>query len=307
MEGFVFMCLKKPNLFIVGAPKSATTSLYKYLDEHPNVFCCRPKEPKFFSSKYNNFPHNGPGDKDKIDKLTIKDKKEYFKLFKNSHEEKIIAEGSTDYLYFKQTAYDIKKESPNAKIIIMLRNPIQRAFSAYKHLRRDMRETLSFRKGLNIEEERIKKNYGFIWYYKSVGMYYSQVKTYLDVFGDEQVKIILFEDFKENTRVILNEILLFLELDNNISLDTSQKYNVSGIPKNYFIQKLLVNSNLLKTVFKIFTPYYLRKKIKKRVLNNNLDKIKIDYKDQKYLKNFFEEDILKLQNLISYDLSRWLD
>jgi hypothetical protein len=123
------MRTEKPNLFIAGAAKSGTTSLCKYLSQHPEIFLCYPKEPRYFSSKYKNFPHNGPGDY-VADNFTIKEESKYIDLFKSIKHEKIIGEASLDYLYFSNSAYDIKKYSPNAKVIIILRNPIDRAFSA---------------------------------------------------------------------------------------------------------------------------------------------------------------------------------
>lgn len=146
-----------PNFFIVGAAKSGTTSLYHYLKQHPEIYMSPVKEPKYFLASINKFPHNGPGDIE-VDKKIIRTWDEYLKLFSNASVEKCIGEASCGYLYYCElVAPSIKRISPEAKIIIVLRNPVERAFSAYCYLFREGRETLSFEEALKIEEERKKK------------------------------------------------------------------------------------------------------------------------------------------------------
>jgi len=237
------MRIEKPNLFIVGAAKSGTTSLYRYILQHPAIFFCKPKEPRYFSSKYNNFPHNGPGDY-VADNFTIKEESKYIDLFKSVKNEKIIGEASVDYLYYYKTAYDIKKYSPNAKIIITLRNPVDRAFSAYVHLKGAGRENLTFEEALKQEKSRMNDNYEFIWFYKDVGKYYMQAKTYLDIFGKENVLIILFDELNKDVKSVIKKMMFFLNIDPNAIIDDHIKYNFSGIPKNKTIDLILKNREL---------------------------------------------------------------
>ncbi|EGW41266.1 sulfotransferase [Desulfosporosinus sp. OT] len=299
---------KTPNLFIVGAAKSATTSLYYYLQQHPDIFFCEPKEPKFYSYKYNKFPHRGPGDK-RVDDFVVRDYSKYLSLFSSVASEKIIAEASVDYLYFYESAKDIKKDNPEAKIIIILRNPVDRALSAYSHLRKDMRESLSFENALELEQERIDNNYEFIWHYKEVGLYSSQVKTYIDVFGRSSVRIILFEELKKDVSKVLREILEFLGLKPDFEFSTTNKYNISGIPKNTFLNKVILKPNLIKELIKKTIPKetlkYLQLKksnyLKKKLVKQEIEP---DLKDK--LISFYKKDILNLEELIDKDLSGWL-
>src|SRR5699024_2758818 len=170
-----------PNLFIVGVAKAATTSLYKYLQSHEDIYFPEHKEPNYLSSPYKTMPHKGTGD-DISDRECIYDADVYFNLFRN-RTEKIIGEASVDYLYYYKTADQISELNPQSKIIICLRNPIDRAFSAYWHLINDGREKLSFEEALEKEKERKSKNYEYIWCYKETGMYCKKVKYYLDTFG----------------------------------------------------------------------------------------------------------------------------
>ena len=150
------MSKKLPNFLLVGAAKCGTSSLHKYLDQHPEIFMSKHKEPRFISSQATPFPLNGPGDH-KVEAWYVKNYDDYEKLFEGAGEYPAVGESSADTLYFyKGTIPVIKKYLGDPKIVIMLRNPVKRAFSAYQHLVRDLREDLSFEEGLEREPERIE-------------------------------------------------------------------------------------------------------------------------------------------------------
>jgi hypothetical protein len=295
-----------PNFFIVGATKCATTSLMKYLEQHPTIFFCYPKEPEYFSSFYKPFPHAGPGDS-RFDDSVIRTEQAYRKLFQSASKYKIIGEASTDYLYYSQTAADIYRSSPQAKILISLRNPVDRAISAYKHLLSQGRETLSFEEGLAAEELRRNYHYRHIWYYKDAGLYHRQVAAYLSVFPHEQVKIILFDEIEQNLHKVLSEIMEFLGLDRNYSFDTSFRSNVSLPPKYVMLENLLNKPSAFKGFVRKTFPPYIYQKLLYRINRWNVRSIKVDISKEaiKYLASYFREDIIKLQPLIGQDLSHW--
>lgn len=162
---------------------------------------------------------------------------DYLNLFEDAQKEKAIGESTATYLYYHETAITlIKKYLGNIKIIILLRNPIDRAFSAYLYLRRKNCESISFKEALEIENIRKRQNWKSLYHYTSAGFYYNQVKDYLDNF--DQVKICLFDDLKKDSLRLVKDIYNFLGLDTSFTLDVSKKYNVSGIPKNKFFLNL---------------------------------------------------------------------
>jgi hypothetical protein len=302
------MKIKLPNFLIAGAAKSGTTSLYNYLRQHPQIFMAKKKEPKFITSQFLQFPFKGPGD-ELVEKGIIKSFQEYQKLFENVNNEIAIGEASADTLYYyRNTIKVIKKYLGNPKIIIILRNPIERAYSAYTHLVRDNREYLSFEKALEQEEYRKKNNWEFIWFYKSVGFYYQQVKAFIDNF--DLVKIYLYEDLKENPLALIQDIFRFLEVDDNFFPDLNTIYNVSGIPKNKWLHEFLTKQNYIKLILKPFVKFFIsenkRRKIVEKIRTKNLQKIPMKLETRDYLKNIYKKDILKLQDLIKRDLSCWL-
>ncbi len=300
-----------PNFFIVGAAKSGTTSLYYYLKQHPEIYMSPVKEPKFFSAPFVRFPHNGPGD-DGVDKRIIRTRSGYLELFTGISGEKCLGEASADYLYFHEdVARSIKLANPRAKIIIVLRNPVERAFSAYSHLKKDGRETLSFDDALEAEDQRKSDNYEFIWLYKDVGFYYSQIKTYLEVFGKENVRIYLYDDFAKNLISLAKDIYKFLDVDTNFVPDISTMHNTSTIPKNKVVDDFLLDFDhplkkalrplFLNTIGKenteLLVEYFKKKNFKRESMKPKV---------RQYLIKLYRDDILSLQDLIRRDLSNWL-
>ncbi|HEU24894.1 MAG: sulfotransferase [Mesoaciditoga sp.] len=303
--------IKLPNFLIVGAAKAGTTSLSYYLKQHPEIYISPVKEPKFFTAQFLNFPLKGIGD-DLVEKHIIKTFDRYKKLFKwATPQRKAIGEASVDNLYYHKGAIlQIKKYLGNPKIIIILRNPVSRAFSAYTHLVRDGREYLSFEEGLLMEEKRMAENWEFMWYYKDVGLYYEQVKDYLDNFSD--VKIYLTEDLEQKTLEVVKDIFRFLEVDENFTPDTSVKYNVSGIPKKKIYAKISRHLNTLGSFLERSVNYIFPKKgIKvvgffEKIRAKEFEKPKMLESTRKSLIEFYKADILKTQDLIGRDLSNWL-
>jgi hypothetical protein len=300
-----------PNFLIVGAPKSGTTSIFNYLSQHPQIYMCPIKEPRFITAQFLQFPLKGIGD-DKVEKQIIKDFDSYKSLFKDVKEELAIGEASVDTLYrYKDAIKIIKKYFGEVKIIIILRNPIQRAFSQYSHLIRQSREFLSFGDALKAEGERKSMNWAFGWFYKDVGLYYEQVDAYLKNF--KEVKVLLYDELIEDPLTLIQDIYSFLGVRSNFSPDIKIKYNVSGVPKIKFIHTILNKPNFLKSLIKSAARLVLNedkikrlKNTKEKIIGRNLEKQQLSLETKEYLINFYRENILKLQCLLNKDLSNWL-
>ncbi|MDH3324682.1 MAG: sulfotransferase, partial [Candidatus Peregrinibacteria bacterium] len=184
-----------PNFFIAGAPKSGTTTLYRYLDEHRDVFMSPIKEPNFFSydqivEQNLYYPDKGVGSRDA-----------YENLFKKVTKEKAIGEASVSYFFYDQVPSKIRSSIPDAKIILILRNPTARSFSHY---------LMDFRLGYvdTLFEDIVYKQIDcplldlYYQQFVELGFYYEHVKKYFDVFGEANVKVILNEDLKDHMRQV---------------------------------------------------------------------------------------------------------
>ena len=180
-----------PNFFIVGAQKAGTTSLYHYLNQHPQVYMSPRKEPHFFEGMHSEFRR--PGRRS----TPVSDLAAYQALFEGASDERAIGEASASYLYSTRAPDLIKSSVPNARIIAVLRNPADRAYSNFLHCVQVGREPLgSFAEALQAEQSRMRDKWGPLWYYKHKGFYYAQVKRYLDTFGQGQVGVWLYEDLR---------------------------------------------------------------------------------------------------------------
>ena len=291
-----------PNFLIIGASKCGTTALYYYLKQHPEISFSTIKEPKYFSSINEEFPHNGIGDIS-VDNYAIKSLEEYKKLF-SYIKNKRVGEASPDTIYFHNTTTrQIKEDLGDIPIIIMLREPVKRAFSAFMYLKRDSREKLNFSDGLLAETERLNNNWDFIWGYKKCGIYYNQVKAFMDKFSN--VKIVLAEDLRNQTPAVLKDIYSFLEVDTTFKTDISISYNESGIPKNFLSNFLLSRNNIISTVIREIMKKLIPREILEKVASKSLEKVTISDEDAKDLKPYFYDDICKLEKLIKKDLSAW--
>ncbi|MBI1911526.1 MAG: sulfotransferase [Deltaproteobacteria bacterium] len=300
---------KKPNFLIAGVAKSGTTTLYAWLKEHPEVFMPRKETFFFMSSVYKNINKSDPEARKEED--IVYTPEQYLSLFNAVKNEKAIGEVGTGYLYYHKIAIPmIRKVAGDIKIIIVLRNPIQRAFSGYSHFIRNVSEPYTFEQGLEHEKERMRQNWDFMWYYKDLGFYYEQVKAFKDNFSN--VKVYLFDEFKDEPALAKN-MFEFLGIDSSF-VPKFGKTNESGLPGNVFLQEMLVKPNhpiksLFRPLIRLVLPPERRREILLWLITKNIKKDKkLVMKPETYeaLRLIYRDDILKLQELINKDLSHWL-
>ena len=209
----------KTNLFLVGAPKTGSTSLYHYLAEHPQIFMCKDKEPHYFCSDFHDqcIKHHG-----NLIKFPYTSIAQYNSLFSSAKNSPIIGEASTSYLYSKTAAKNIHNYNPNAKIIVILRNPIQLMHSWYHYINYTSEEpSKTFEQALLLESHRINELNSIpksVWYparvfYRELVQFDNQLRKYYDLFDYKNIKIVLTEDLTENPIDVYNEILNFLNVD----------------------------------------------------------------------------------------------
>lgn len=290
-----------PNFLIIGAAKGGTTSLYYYLNQHPQIFMSPVKEPRFFALEGENLDFCSP------DELFVENSvtsfEEYCSLFQAVKDEIAIGEASPLYLYSDKAPAKIKQYIPDVKLIAILRDPVQRAYSSYMHYVREGYETLSFSESLQAEEKRIHENWVYMWYFKRCGFYYKQLKRYFDTFDEKQIKVYPYEDLS-NTPEFLKGVFDFLEVDNSFKPDLSI-LNASGVPKSRMLYNLLDRGNAVRSMLKVL-PAYFRKEIANSLRKWNLEKPPLPTGVSSQLREMYQEDILKLQDLINRDLSKWL-
>jgi hypothetical protein len=299
--------MKMPNFLIIGASKSGTTSLYSYLRQHPEVYMSPIKEPRFFAFENDKLAFNGPHDK-RLKSEIITNIEDYRALFKAVNYEKAIGEVSPVYLYSTKAPHRIKHYIPGAKLIAVLRNPTERAYSSFLAEVRDGREPLDdFSKAIEDEDRRIRNKWSYVWHYTKRGFYHAQLKRYFNMFDRDQIKVYLYEEWKADNSSILRNIFRFLHVDETFKPDISINYNASLIPRVKFIYKIIENASRPTSVLKKILPSRLCHKTIDTIMRKNLVKPELSSDIRKNLIHVYREDILKLQDLIERDLSAWLE
>lgn len=301
-----------PNFLVVGAPRAGTTALYYFLREHPDIFMSPIKETNFFAVEGEKIEFKGPGDHGAMNKLTSIDSIDKYKvLFNSVQDELAIGEVSPWYLYSVKAAKRIKNYIPEVKIIAILRHPVDRAYSNFLQAVRYGYEPIAdFELAIKEEDKRINQQWGSPWYYKSRGFYHDQLKRYFDCFEEDKIKIYLYEDLMADPVMVLQDIFNFLGVDDTYIPNTSAKFNASGIPKNYLIdaalQKLKPFKKLLKQSFNANLVKALVD-LQNKIQNSNLKKQNLsDSVRKRLIKDYYAEDIIKLQTLTKMDFSHWL-
>jgi hypothetical protein len=297
-----------PNFLIVGAAKSGTTAVSHYLEQHPEVFISPIKEPKFISSHFVEFPLQGPGD-DFVENFTIKAHREYRGLFRKVEIEKAIGEASVENLYYYKKAIPVIKQLlGEVKIIIMLRNPVDRAFSAYKMMVRDGRESLSFEEALQKEEKRKERNWEYLWSYKEVGFYYEQVKAYLEAF--RRVKVVLFDDFRNDTIAFMQDLYRFLGVNDSFLPRVDIRFNTSGRLKSTFYRFLFRATGFKGMLYKYLSMNGVSDtkilSVIESIRDGELEPIQFQLSTREKLTKLYKNDIEKLSALLGRDLGMWL-
>ncbi|MBL7929817.1 MAG: sulfotransferase domain-containing protein [Bacteroidia bacterium] len=283
----------KVDFFIVGAPKAGTTSLHNSLALHDEIFMPEIKEPNFFSSaelRSDNLYYN---------EIIISSLSDYEKLFAGAGE-KIKGDASVSYLFYPSTASKIFNYNPEARIIILLRQPIERAVSHYQ-----MDKRLGF---VNAPMEAIFADEGnnapsYFQQYFQLGKYAKQVKRYMDLFPESQMKFFLFEEVKNDFRKVMKDTLLFLGIKNLDSIPVSENQNASFDFNLPLLSNLYRHARIRKRLKKAIPERFatsLMKTFSRKSKSDISDKLRIQ------LKEFYRDDILALSQLINKNLNHWL-
>lgn len=289
----------KPNAFLVGAARAGTSSLYNCLRRHPDVWVPTPKEPSFFVHHY------GYSDWDR-----------YLQLFSRGRGRKVIVDTSASYLAAPEAPAWIFRTLGPVKIIMVLRDPVHRAYSLYCWMLMEGYEWLpTFSEALREEERRFhnpsfrRENPEYFWdymYYRS-GLYSAQVARYLSAFGNDRVRIYLFEDLIRTPDLVLQDLWSFLEVRAQVSVSFPHE-NRSVLPRvprfQHHLRKLISSSAAAPKRRGFFFTRLVRSLM---ATNKCLGlRPRLDPSTEEMLREWYRPDVLALQELTQRDLSHWL-
>ena len=243
-ESSEFIVMPLPNFLLIGAAKSATTSLADYLNQHPDIFLPpNNKEPNYFAFAGETLPPPGPASPHVLNALwyshCVTDYAGYLSLFEPARNEKAIGEASVRYLYFPEAPRRIKEKLSNVRLIAILREPVSRLYSHYCMNVQYQFEPLSLPDAIAAESARRGSKWGWDWHYVNVGLYAQQLKRYFDIFPRDQIKIFLYDEFLENPGAVFQEMCRYLGVDDQFVPDMSGRGKVAYRPKNLALDQCL--------------------------------------------------------------------
>jgi hypothetical protein len=293
----------KVDFFVVGAARCGTTSLYNYLNQHPEIFLPKIKELNHFSeveSRERSDYKKPKKDKEYHTKI-IKSPEIYESLFKNAKENQLKGDISPSYLSNSTTAQRIFDHNPEAKIIISLRNPVHRAFSHYA-----MNYGVGYDRNISFEKA-LRDNKVKIWgggnLYLELSAYHKYVKSYYDIFDSRNIHLMVFEDWTKNKEKALKEALDFLGIDPNIQIDHETRHNEKVLYKNLKILNFL-RSKYIKRIVEFFLFNKAKVKIKGKLFKKENFNMKLDPVTEKELMKHFSQDIKALEQLTGVPLMK---
>jgi hypothetical protein len=297
--------MKVPDFIIAGTARAGTTTLYSSLRRHPQIFLPSVKEPCFFC-----FAEGKPSYRNGKFAFAVTEVKEYEDLYRKSGG-RITGDVSTPYLFLHdQTIRSIKKyrkDPASLRVIVILRDPAERAFSQYQWKVRDGREPLTFPEAIAAERKRKSEGYSFDYLYSERGLYYDQVKDYLDNFPN--VKIMFYDELQSDPNAFLREICGFVGADPSFSFPEIEKLNVSFTPRSPLLGRMLTPESGIGFSLSKYLPHVMRTAVKEQAkkINSSGPPVKMSVAMRSSLIDFFMDDIRKLERLTGRDLSAWMN
>ena len=296
--------MKLPTFLIIGVQKSGTTSIYNYLTQHPQIFMCPIKETVFLEQHWEEKNDSGAPESGSSKAKTFE---QYRNLFEDAGDGDEVGEISPNcHFHYKSSIERIHKYLPDVKLIALLRNPIERAYSDYlMHIR----DSIDDQRSLN---DHISSPTSFLI---RKGFYYEQLNHFFDQFDRHKIGIFLYDDLRQDSIAFMQEMYEFIGVDKSFSPDVSVIRQVSQVPKSRTVNTVLRNSDktmaFARPLLKAIIPSALRERLhsfrfKLIDMNSTKNVPSLSDEDRKQLLAIYRDDILKLQELIQRDLSAWL-
>ena len=285
-----------PTFIVIGVAKGGTTSIYRYLDQHPEIFMCPDKGPNYFGYEdARDWKWHDEGEPPLLRHFKVATREDYEALFDGVTNERAIGEVSPQYFRCPTAARRIRECIPGAKLVASLRNPADRAFSGFLMRTRRGEAVGDAHVELSAESSHVKE-----------GFYFPRMKRYYDEFDSEQIKVYLFDEFKKSPADLCRDLFGFLDVDTAFLPDMTVRHNPANVPKSALLNRILYQPRVIRGV-KAVLPARLEQTAK-RLRQRNLSPAPSFPADLRAeLLEHYREDILRLEELIDRDLSGWFE
>lgn len=300
-----------PDFLVIGAPKAGSTAVHEALVQHPQLFLSTPKEPKFFLTggvRPRRSHHRGPGDAHSS-REWVWSRARYEQLFDPAPPATLRGESTPFYLWSKPAHVRIRQTVPDAKLIAVIRDPVDRAYSNWTHLRSDgLEPEADFVTACRKEPERVAAGFAPFWRYLELGRYGEQLEHLFRVFPREQVHVLRYKEFVDEPARTIDSICEFLGVDTSL-VDTIPHSNPSG-----WADDGRVNSALRAVVRggaavgSLFPPQAWRRAhapLIRALRRNHSNRPHLEVEQRRELVGHFREDIELLESLLGRSFHDW--
>jgi Sulfotransferase family len=298
-----------PDFFIAGAPKAGTTALHAALARHPDLYLSSVKEPKFFLTDGPPPAQGGPGDA-KTYREHVWRRPEYEALFAPAPAGTIRGESTPFYLYNLAAQQRIHKLVPQARMIIVLRDPIERAHSNWTHLWSAGLDPIDdFVRACDAEDRRVAAGWADFWHYKRIGLYGAQLDHLHTVFPAEQVLLLRYRDLVDNPAGALDRICAFLGIRPGLIAEIPRE-NVTAHPdqtlRHQYLSRVLRTGSAVTTRLPGHPARALIDRLESSLQRGAAPRRPLTWQQRQALIPYFEADVRLLENLTGQDFSGWL-
>jgi len=281
---------KKINVFIIGAQKAGTTSLFHYMDQHPDICFSEIKELTYFYD--NEYYERGES--------------YLHSFFKNYNSQPVVASSFVHMISAPHCPERVQQYNPDMKIVVMLRHPVARAYSAYHYAKlRGRKVADTFREAILYEQQQYQNGLTIdVPDIKIIdnGLYYKHVARWLQYFDRKQILLVKSDDLRFHTEATMTKVFDFIGANPGYETDTSQEYNKAGVPRSEKVRDIMMSKGLKKFMGKVVPSQRLKILIRKKLLtrlwamNTKPTKnVPITEEEQAFAAHYFTEDLALLQ------------
>lgn len=297
---------RMPDFLVIGAARAGTTALYEALWPHPDICLSRAKETNFFAYANLDLDVQGPGADFINNAVTRLDA--YRKQYDHARPGQVLGEICPLYLYEPAAPRNIKEMAPDARLVAILRNPIDQAWSHFLYARHFAVEPeADFVKALHLEEERRAARWQPLFGYSRFPRYGEQLARYLALFPREQILILDYDDYRRDNRAVQAEICRFIGADETFEAEVGKSVNAGGSPKSWLVQEFLMRPNPITAPFRVL-PLSWRRAVRDVLARQNSGggRLTMPEAARPILRERLADDVEALSDLLGRDYRGWL-
>lgn len=290
---------------VAGAARAGSTAVVEALRGHPDVFVTKPKEPHYLALAGERAQFAGPGDDETINRFAVTDKSAFQALFAGSDGHLARGEGSVSTMYYhERSVHRLLELNPDAKVVLVLREPVARAYSSHQYLlNRGYEPIADFLDAVTEEKRRIDNGWHHLWHYTAMSRYADAVAHFRSSFGDS-LGVWWYDDLQADSTACVAEIQRFIGVDPDRSTQHDvQRVNASGVPRRQWVQKAMhkaAESPRVKAAVKAIVPFSVRERIRSANLNTN----DVPAAARDALASVFADDLDKLERVLARPVPR---